>query len=263
MKYVRIAIEKMRYLDYSEHTVKIYAHYIKKFLESLNKRHDRINAKDFKAYFETYNFTSQPQQNQVINALRFFYRDVLKKKYAKVDFQRPRREKRLPQAIDSHFLLNQISRIQNLKHKAIISLAYSVGLRVSEVINLKIADIDSKRMIIFIRQAKGKKDRVVPLTETMLTLLRQYFKEYRPRVYLFNGQKSLKYSAASCNNIVKKYIGQQYHFHQLRHSTFTNLTEQNIDLRAIQKLAGHSSSKTTEIYTFISNQTLSNIPLPI
>lgn len=143
-------------------------------------------------------------------------------------------------------------------------MAYSVGLRVSEVINLKIEDIDSKRMIINIKLAKGSKDRIVPLSENILQLLRNYFKLYKPREYLFNGQKSLQYSSESCNKIIKKYLdSSNFHFHQLRHSCFTTLLENGTDLRVIQKIAGHSSSKTTEIYTHVSTQLLSKVNLPL
>jgi site-specific recombinase XerD len=142
-------------------------------------------------------------------------------------------------------------------------LTYSVGLRVSEVINLKIEDIDSKRMIIHIKNAKGRKDRIVPLSENILKLLRGYFLKYKPKTYLFNGQKSIIYSSGSCNKIVKKYLGEKYHIHQLRHSCFTYLLECGVGLRIIQKIAGHSSSKTTEIYTHVSNQMLNKIKLPI
>jgi len=136
-------------------------------------------------------------------------------------------------------------------------------LRVSEVINLKIKDIDSKRMVINIIQSKGRKDRIVPLTQNILDLLRIYFKEYRPVEYMFNGQFSNQYSSTSCNQIIKKYLGENYHFHLLRHSCFTNLTDNNVDIRVIQKLAGHSSSKTTEIYCQVSKNTLRNLPLAI
>ena len=180
-----------------------------------------------------------------------------------MSFKRPRKEKKLPQIIDKNFLLKKISKIQNLKHKAIISIAYSVGLRVSEVINLRLEDIDSKRMLINIRQAKGRKDRIVPLSTNILSLLREYYTEYKPKEYLFNGQNSLQYSSESCNKLVKHYIGNEYHFHLLRHSTFTTLLESGTDLRIIQNIAGHASSKTTEIYTHVSNQLLSKVPLPI
>jgi len=144
-----------------------------------------------------------------------------------------------------------------------LSLAYSTGMRVSEVINLKIVDIDSKRMVIKICQSKGNKDRYVPLTPKILNLLRSYFRHCRPKEYLFNGQNSSKYSPTSCNKIVKKYLSKDYHFHMLRHSCFTHLLESGVDLRIIQKIAGHSSSKTTEVYTHVSSALLSNIEMPI
>lgn len=260
---LKASLDKMKYYNYSENTINNYGSYISKFLNTINKYSQHITSSDVEEYLSNYKFTSIAQQNQIINSLKFLYEKVLSKKYAKIDFERPRKEKHLPQIIEKEFLLEQISKITNLKHKAIISLGFSVGLRVSEVINLKIEDIDSKRMIINIRQAKGKKDRILPLSQTILELLREYFKQYKPKEYLFNGQNSLQYSSESCNKIVKKYLGEQYHYHLLRHSSFTTMLESGIDLRIIQKLAGHSSSKTTEIYTHVSTNILSKINLPI
>jgi site-specific recombinase XerD len=192
------------------------------------------------------------------------YREVLNKKYDKVNFKRPRNEKKLPKIIDGEYIKSQLSKIQNLKHRTILTLTYSAGLRVSEIVNLKIEDIDSKRMLIHIKNAKGKKDRMVPLSQTILELLREYYKEYEPKEYLFNGQNnSPQYSVGSCQQIFKKYIDKEGHIHQLRHSCFTSLLENGTDLRIIQKIAGHSSSKTTEIYTHVSNQMLSKVKLPI
>jgi len=262
-KFLKIYIEKLKYFNYSKHTVRDYSHYFEKFLIDRNKYPQHLTSKDFEEYLLNYSYSSLSQQNQIINALKFGYDKVLNKKYNKIDFQRPRKQKSLPQVIDKEYLLSKISTIKNLKHKAIISLAYSVGLRVSEVCNLKIEDIDSKRMIINIRQAKGNKDRIVPLSENILILLREYYKEHKPKEHLFNGQNSLKYSHTSCNKIVKKYLGEQYHFHQLRHSSFTSLLEAGTDLRIIQKIAGHQNVKSTEIYTHVSNQTLSKVNLPI
>lgn len=262
-KFLKIYIEKLRYFNYSDRTVSMYSNYFEKFLIDINKYPQHLTSKDFEDYLLGFKFSSVSQQNQVINALKFGYGKVLGKKYRKVDFKRPRKEKSLPQVIDKSYLLKSINKISNLKHKAILSLAFSVGLRVSEVISLKIVDVDSKRMVIAINKAKGKKDRIVPLSQNILELLRIYYKEYRPKEYLFNGQDSLQYSAVSCNKIVKKYLGENYHFHLLRHSCFTNLLESGVDLRIIQKLAGHSSSKTTEIYTHVSTTMLHNIKLPI
>ena len=238
--------------------------HIKDFLNTLNdKQIIHCSSKDFQFYLDNYKFTSVSQQNQVINAIRFLYKFGLDKKYDKVSFKRPRNEKKLPKVIDGEFIKEKLSKIDNIKHKAILTLTYSVGLRVSEVVNLKIEDIDSKRMLIHIKNAKGKKDRIVPLSQTVLELLREYWKEYKPKEYLFNGQDSSKYSIQSCQKIYKKYIDEVSSIHTLRHSSFTNLLERGTDLRIIQKIAGHSSSKTTEIYTHVSNQLLSKVNLPI
>jgi site-specific recombinase XerD len=118
-------------------------------------------------------------------------------------------------------------------------------------------------MIIHIKNAKGKKDRIVPLSQVVLELLREYFKQYKPNEYLFNGQSSSKYSIGSCQKLYKKYIDNSSSIHTLRHSSFTSLLENGTDLRIIQKIAGHSSSKTTEIYTHVSNNILNNVKLPI
>lgn len=260
---LKIYKQKLKYLNYSERTVEIYSHYLEKFLSKVGKYSQHLTAFDFQFYLDSYKFSSIAQQNQIINSIKFFYEKVLNKKYNKINFQRPRKEKHLPQVIDKQYVLKSIDKIENLKHKSIISLAYSVGLRVSEVVNLKIKDIDSERMIINIIQAKGRKDRIVPLTEKILSLLREYYKAYKPKEYLFNGQFELKYSAKSCNEIVKKYLSKNYHFHLLRHSCFTNLTESGVDIRIIQKLAGHSSCKTTEIYTHVSNNILHKLPLAL
>ena len=260
---LKIYKESLKYFNYSERTIEMYCHYVFKFLKTTNKYSQHIVSKDYTTYLQNYKFTSISQQNQIINAIKFLYIKVLKKKYDKIDFQRPRTEKHLHQIIDSELLINSINKITNIKHKAIISLAYSVGLRVSEVINLKIEDIDSKRMIIRINNAKGRKDRIVPLSQNILELLRKYWLEYKPKEYMFNGQFDFKYSSGSCNNIVKKYLGANYHFHLLRHSCFTHLIENGTDSRIVQKIAGHSNIKTTEGYMQVSNSVLNKVNLPI
>jgi site-specific recombinase XerD len=117
--------------------------------------------------------------------------------------------------------------------------------------------------MIHIRDAKGRKDRIVPLSEIVLNVLREYYKKYKPKIYLFNGQNSLQYSVSSCQKIYKKYIDQNSSIHTLRHSSFTNLLENGTNLRVIQSIAGHSSSKTTEIYTHVSKKLLNKVALPI
>lgn len=118
-------------------------------------------------------------------------------------------------------------------------------------------------MIINIKNAKNHKDRICPLSINILQILREYYKEFKPNTYLFNGQNSKQYSSSSCNELIKKYFGKTYHFHLLRHSSATAMLESGVDLRIIQSILGHSSSKTTEIYTHVSTNILKNIPLPI
>lgn len=254
---------KLRFRNYSDQTVKTYINYAEKFLSSFSKDIYHIPLKDAEQYLMKYKYSSISQQSQIISAVKSLYINVVGRNLGSFKITRPRKEKKLPKVIDRDFLIDRISNIKNIKHKAILSLGYSVGLRVSEVVNLKISDIDSNRMIITINAAKGKKDRIVPLSPNILNLLRDYFKDYKPVEYLFNGQTNIQYTATSCNKIVKKYLGAEYHFHLLRHSCFTSLLESGTDLRVIQKLAGHNSSKTTEIYTHVSTQLLSRINLPI
>jgi site-specific recombinase XerD len=261
--YYEICNQKLKYLNYSDRTINSYLFYINQFLNSIKVSPSRLNASDFQSYLDNYQFTSVSQQNQVINAIRFLYKFGLDKKYDKVSFKRPKSEKKLPRVIDGEFIKEKLAKIENIKHKAILTLTYSVGLRVSEIVNLKIENIDSKRMLIHIKNAKGRKDRLVPLSPNVLNLLREYFKEYRPIEYLFNGQNSNQYSIQSCQKLYKLYIDNNSSIHTLRHSSFTNLLETGTDIRIIQKLAGHNSSKTTEIYTHVSNKILSKVKLPI
>jgi site-specific recombinase XerD len=261
--YYEICKQKLKYLNYSEKTITNYLFYINQFLNNSNISPSRLQSNDFQTYLDNYKFTSISQQNQIINAIRFLYKYGLDKKYDKVSFKRPKSEKKLPRVIDGEFIKERLSKIENLKHKAILTLTYSVGLRVSEIVNLKIEDIDSKRMLIHIKNAKGRKDRIVPLSPNVLNLLREYFKEYRPKEYLFNGQNSIQYTVGSCQKIYKKCIENDGHIHTLRHSCATNLLEKGVDLILIQKILGHSSVKTTQIYTHVSNQFLSKIELPV
>lgn len=260
---LKICEQKLNYLNYSTKTNKVYLYYIDQFLFSQSKSSIHLNSEDFQNYLDNYRFTSVSQQNQVINSIRFLYKEVLNKKYDKVSFKRPRSEKKLPKVIDSELILSKLDSIENIKHKTILTLTFSVGLRVSEIVNLKIEDIDSKRMLIHIKNAKGRKDRIVPLSQKVLELLRYYYKEYKPTEYLFNGQNSTQYSIGSCQTIYKKYIDNTTSIHTLRHSSATALLENGTDVRVIQKILGHSNIKTTEIYTHVSKNLLSKVKLAI
>jgi integrase/recombinase XerD len=264
-RYVKMYSEDLRFANYAENTVKNYAAQVELFLKYFNKqvtKPSEIKEKQIKNWLMLAKTTNSMKHR--ISAVKLFYeltgKQPLKFKYIKY----PRSERHLPKVIDADFIREKLQTIHNIKHKAIIMLAFSVGLRVSEVVNLKITDIDSARMLITIRQAKGMKDRIVPLSENVLNVLREYYRKDKPKVYLFNGQDGrLQYSATSCNQIVKQHLGEQYHFHLLRHSSFTSMLEAGTDIRIIQKIAGHKNCKTTEIYTHVSNRMLSKVLLPV
>jgi len=157
---------------------------------------------------------------------------------------------------------------KNIKHKAVIMITYSAGLRLSEVLNLKVSDIDSKRMQVFVRQAKGKKDRYTLLSKKALPVLRKYFRECNPKAWLFEGATGGKYSESSVHSLVaaayvRAGIKKAVTVHTLRHCFGTHLLENGTDLRYIQALMGHSSSKTTEIYTHITTKGFNQIENPL
>jgi len=263
-KYVNLYRKELELKNYSENTIKNYISQVDLFLRSqanVFTEPSKVNETAIKTYL--LQFKTRNSMCHSLSALKLFYKMVIKQpmKFRYIEY--PRSERKLPQIIDKEFLLDAILKIQNTKHKAIIALAYSTGMRVSEVCNLKIKDIDSKRMIITIRQSKGRKDRIVALSVKILEFLRVYFLEYKPKEYLFNGQFDVQYSHTSCNQIVKKYLGKEYHFHLLRHSNATALLESGTDLRIIQKHLGHTNSKTTEIYTHVSTSIISKMNLPI
>ncbi|MCF7888991.1 MAG: tyrosine-type recombinase/integrase [Victivallales bacterium] len=189
-----------------------------------------------------------------------------KKEY--YELHRPRKENKLPKVLSKIEVKRILASSNNIKHKCILMLIYSAGLRRSELLNLKPTDIDSERMLIHINGAKGKKDRISLLSDNLLKLLRKYYKEHRPKKYLFEGQNGGKYSSTCVANILKKAslktgIRKNVTPHMLRHSFATHLLEQGTDLRYIQELLGHERSKTTEIYTHVSKKAIDKIKNPI
>lgn len=255
--------DKLLLRQYSKSTIDMYCHYFKKFLNSFSDI-DNLTESQICEYVLKQECKSESQQNIIINVIKFYYEKVRYRKRKFYRIERPKQSQKLPVVCSHEELLSVIESIKNVKHKSIISLAYSTGLRVSEVVNLKIEDIDSKRMIITIRQAKGKKDRQVPLSESLLQLLRKYYVEYKPKEYLFNGQNKTQYSIGSCQAIYDRYKKTKTStFHSLRHSCFTYLLEQGTDLRIIQELAGHKDISTTQIYTHVSSRVFQKLKLPV
>lgn len=217
---------------------------------------------------------SLSNQNQIINAIKFYLEKVLKQSREYYMIERPRSEKRLPTVLNKKEVKALFDVVRNKKHKAILRLIYGCGLRVGELTRIQLADIDSERMRIHIRCAKGFKDRIVPITPTMIIELRAYYIKYKPKKYLFEGKPHKKskypapYSQSSIRAIFKRALKsasiiKKVKLHSLRHSYATHLLEHGVDLRYIQTLLGHASSKTTEIYTHVSEQKLEDIPSPL
>jgi integrase/recombinase XerD len=257
---------------YSERTVITYIEAIKTFLGYLkSKRIEEITNMDVISFNEGYilkNGFSWSYQNQIISALKLFFNQVIDKGLIISEIRRPRRSKNLPGIFSVEEVERLLKSIRNTKHKAALGLIYACGLRRSELIGLQISAIDSKRKLLMIKGAKGNKDRIVPLPESMIELLRGYYKLYRPGKWLFEGQKAGEpYSETSLRQAFVQAmksagIKKKLTLHSLRHSYATHLLENGIDLRFIQELLGHKSSKTTEIYTHVRVKSIESIRSP-
>jgi site-specific recombinase XerD len=199
---------------------------------------------------------SDTKQNSVINAIKAYYEHVLGKPREYYDLQRPNKSKSLPNVFSKEEVVKILTNPTNIKHRAVLTLIYSAGLRISEAINLRISDIHSDEGYLFVKDSKGKRDRKTVLSPILLDLLRNYYKEHKPSYWLFEGQEGGKYSAKSIQNVLRKAIDNSGSnpwgtVHTLRHSFATHLMQEGVNLRIIQSMLGHASSKTTEIYTHI------------
>jgi site-specific recombinase XerD len=199
---------------------------------------------------------SKSKQNIIINALKFYYEKVKKGERKYYDFNRPKKDKTLPNVLSTKEVNKLINAPKNLKHKAILYTLYSGGLRINEIVKLRIEDIRSDEQQIFIKGAKGKKDRVTLLADSLVKLLRQYYKEYKPAYWLFEGADGGQYSVSSIQKIFRKAVKESKINpwatpRILRHSFATHLMQQGANLRYVQVLLGHNSPKTTEIYTHV------------
>lgn len=266
-KYLKL----LRLKNYSGRTEKSYLHHLNLFLDYLNSsKATNINQKTLLDYFDflkqSKNF-SYSSIKQALASIRFLFLDVLKKEVDFDFFIKMKKPNSLPNILSIEEIKKIISSITNLKHRAIISTIYSCGLRISEVVNLQIRDIDSAAMTIKIVNAKGKSDRVVMLSGKLLELLREYFKQYKPKIYLFEGQNGEKYSVRSIQqifyNAVKKVkIRKKVSVHTLRHSFASHLLDNGTDIRFIQELLGHKHLSTTQIYTHINPVSVKKIKSP-
>ena len=264
-------IQKLEIGHYSLNTAKTYTHKFETFINHFNTDDLlSIDERLIKDYLQglVHAGNSDSYINQMINSIKFYYEQVMGMPNRFYSIDRPRKKQRLPKVISKEDVKALINCSPNIKHKCVISLLYSAGLRRAELLDLKIENIDSKRMVINVINGKGGKDRITLLSKQVLIDLRIYFKEWQPKVYLFEGPKHSQYSAASVTTIVKKAtkkanINKLVTPHILRHSFATHLLESGTDLRYIQTLLGHNSTKTTELYTEVAIHNIKTIKNPL
>jgi len=257
---------------YSDRTVKVYCECLQLFFRFFKgKKIEEIENADLVEFNNRYilaNGYSATLQNQVVNALKLFYGRIEGTGLQIDQLERPRRSHPLPNVLSKEEIARILQSIQNQKHRTMLSLIYACGLRRGELLNLKPLQIDSKRHLLIILNAKGNKDRVVPISDKVINMLREYYKIYKPRIWLFEGQwPGQKLSETSLQEVLKTAlyrakIKKPVTLHWLRHSYATHLLEAGTDLRYIQELLGHKSSKTTEIYTHVSERSLLKIASP-
>ncbi|HQO09702.1 MAG TPA: tyrosine-type recombinase/integrase [Clostridiales bacterium] len=267
MEYNRL----LRFKNYSLSTIKTYTNYFEMFLDHFKGKETNILSKNEIMDFllkESEKGFSAAYQNQLVNSIKFYYEKVLGRQKEFYNLPRAKKQFKLPVVFSEEEIVQLFDQIDNFKHKCILYLIYSAGLRIIEAANMKIADIDSTRNLIVIKGAKGKKDRNTLLSQTLLEMLRHYYKLYQPKEYLFEGETGGQYSVKSIQNIFNKALAssgikKEATVHSLRHSFATHLLERGTDLRYIQELLGHESSKTTEIYTHITKKGMDKIASPL
>jgi site-specific recombinase XerD len=265
-------LQVMQQKNYSPRTIKSYLSCLTQLSRHYGKSPELLSVQqinDFLHHSVTDKGLSNSLINQTIGALRVLFVNVLKREWQMLDFPRPRPEIHLPSVLSKEEIARLIQVTRNLKHRTIIMLAYSAGLRLNEVLSLKPADIDSQRMQIIIRQGKGHKDRTVILSMQILHQLRAYWKAYKPLVYLFEGERpSQPYSQRSVQYLLKRSvrlagITKSVSFHTLRHSFATHLVEDGVDVIIIQRLLGHRSLRTTTVYLHLQNYDINKIKSPL
>ncbi|MEO9802655.1 MAG: tyrosine-type recombinase/integrase [Reichenbachiella sp.] len=263
---------KLQILRYSTSTQRTYLMMFKKFLSYLNpKPLQEIS----KSLIENYhheliikNKVSASYQNQSINAIKFYLEHVIGQNRETYDLKRPKKRLKLPIVLSLPEVQRILKSTTNVKHRAMLTTMYSAGLRIGEMIDLMIADIDSEHMRIWIRAGKGAKDRITVLSPNLLALLREYYKAYKPSVYLFEGPDKTKYSQTSVRKVLERSVKKaglrkKVVPHTLRHSFATHLLESGTNLRYIQVLLGHTSSKTTELYTHVNSHNMDDVKSPL
>ena len=265
-------IEQLKLLGYSPSTIRCYSLELAQFLYYLNDKsiYD-CTIDDVKSYLLYCITTLKLKENTLhsrINGIKFFFLEVLKQPKLALEIPRPKKQALLPKYLHTTEVKAIFDHVANLKHNTALKLCYGMGLRISEIVSLKITDIDSKSMRVHIQRGKGKKDRYVNLPQSILEQLRAYYKAYQPKEYLFEGQYGGMYSKRSLQKVFKDAlrkagIQKPVGIHSLRHSYATHLLENGTDIRFIQELLGHRDIKTTLIYTYVSDKSLQKIISPL
>ena len=266
-----VFLQKLELKQYAINTAKTYVHLFEVFINYYkDKKLNCIDENDIRTYMQllVQQQKSHSYINQMINSIKFYYEVVMEMPNRFYSIERPFKRATLPKVISLEEVQRIINNTNNIKHKCIVSLLYSAGLRRSEILNLRIEDIDSKRMVITVRHGKGNKDRQTILSPQVLKDLREYYLKWKPKKYLFEGKLETPYSQTSVLKIIKNAakkakIRKNITPHMLRHSFATHLLENGTDLRYIQVLLGHSSTRTTEIYTQVALNNIISIKSPI
>ncbi|MEA3463992.1 MAG: site-specific tyrosine recombinase/integron integrase [Patescibacteria group bacterium] len=266
--------QEMRIRNFSPKTIHTYLYYNKELLRFASyKSPKEINKQDIKDYLD-FLFSSGKSAstvNLVINALKFYYEQILQRKFfiPNIGIKRPKKDKKLPIVLSKQEIIRMIAATDNLKHKLIIQILYGSGLRVSEVVSLRINDIDFNRRMIIVKAGKGRKDRMTILSKQILKNIDKYLEQYHPLVYLFESYEAgKKMNIRSAQKVVmdavkKAGISKKANAHSLRHSFATHLLEAGTDIRYIQALLGHVRLETTQVYTKVANNKLRDIESPL
>lgn len=264
--------ELIKLKGYSRHTLRTYSIAFAQLLYSLKSYPvNDLTPERLRSYFLYCHQKLELSESEIhgrINSIKFYFEQVLHRDKMFFDIPRPKKRLLLSKMLNRKEVQKVLEAKENKKHKLMLKLCYGMGLRVSEVAGLKISDIDSVSMLVRIEQAKGKKDRAVGLPQTILEELRAYYKEYRPKVYLFEEQSGGQYSVRSVQSVFKSAmrkagINKRIGIHGLRHSYATHLLETGTDIRIIQELLGHENLKTTEIYTHVSTPAKAKVKSPL
>jgi site-specific recombinase XerD len=264
--------KKLKLKNYSESTLKTYTEQFKLFLQFFPESYpDDLGEQEIEHYLMHLienRKLSVSTQNQAINAIKFYYEKILKQDRKVFDLERPMKEKRLPEVLSQEEVMAIFEHAGNLKHRTMLMVLYASGLRRSELLNLRVGDIDFDRGVVLIRGGKGRKDRHSVMAQSLMPMVREYLKAYNPKFWMFEGLNDERYSATSLQMVLKRAvkkagIRKNVRLHMLRHSFATHLLESGTATRYIQILLGHESPKTTEIYAKVTRFGLDKVVSPL